>query len=114
MSKSKSKRSQRYSSEQKEHAVRLVRLRRVETGEGFGSVKAVGEQLGFGIESVRKWVHDADLAEGLVAGKDGGAAPADEARIRELEQEVKELRRVNGILRTSASFFAAELDRPHR
>jgi len=113
MSKSKSKRSRRYSSEQKEHAVRLVRLRRVETGESFGSVRAVAEQLGFGVESVRKWVHDADLAEGLVAG-DGGPAPADEARIRELEQEVKELRRVNGILRTSASFFAAELDRPHR
>jgi transposase len=113
MSKSKGKRSRRYSPEQKEHAVRLVRLRRAETGESFGSVSAVGEQLGFGIESVRKWVHDADFAEGLVAGKNG-AAPAGEARIRELEQEVKELRRVNGVLRTSASFFAAELDRPHR
>lgn len=44
-----------------------VRLGRAQTGESFGSVRAVAEQLGFGIESVRKWVHDADLAEGLVA-----------------------------------------------
>lgn len=113
MSTSKKSTNRRYSLEQKEHAVRLVRLRRDETGERHGSVTTVAEQLGFGPESVRQWVRDADHADGLI-GENGASAPADEARIRELEQEVKELRRVNGILKTSASFFAAELDRPHR
>jgi transposase len=39
---------------------------------------------------------------------------ADKTRIVELEQEVRELRRANSILRSSATFFAAELDRPLR
>ena len=113
MSTSKSRSHRRYSGEQKEHAVRLVRLRRDETGERHGSVTAVAEQLGFGPESVRVWVKQADLDDGVVAAE-GGSSPADLARIGELEQKVRELERVNGILRTSASFFAAELDRPHR
>jgi transposase-like protein len=36
------------------------------------------------------------------------------ARVRELEQEVRELRRANEILKRAASFFGAELDRQHR
>ena len=35
-------------------------------------------------------------------------------RIAELEREVRELRRANQILKSAASFFAAELDRPSR
>jgi transposase len=37
---------------------------------------------------------------------------AEAARIKELEQEVRELRRANSILRSASAFFAAELDRP--
>ena len=35
-------------------------------------------------------------------------------RIRELEQENRELRRANEILKRAASFFGAELDRQHK
>jgi transposase len=38
----------------------------------------------------------------------------DARRVRELEQEVRELRRANEILKRAASFFGAELDRQHR
>jgi transposase len=34
------------------------------------------------------------------------------ARIKELEREVRELRRANEILKSAARFFTAELDRP--
>lgn len=34
--------------------------------------------------------------------------------LRELRQEVKELRRANAILKSASAFFAAELDRPQR
>ena len=37
---------------------------------------------------------------------------AEGQRIAELEQEVRELRRANHILKTASAFFAAELDRP--
>ena len=49
---------------------------------------------------------------------DSGDRPGtttDEARrIKELEKEVRELRRANAILRSASAFFAAELDRPSR
>jgi transposase len=68
----------------------------------------VAEQLGLHPETLRGWVRQAEI--------DGGARPgtttADAQRIAELEREVRELRRVNEILKTSAAFFAAaELDR---
>jgi transposase len=39
---------------------------------------------------------------------------AEARRIKELEQENRELRRANEILKRASSFFAAELDRPQR
>jgi transposase len=43
-----------------------------------------------------------------------GTTSAEAARIAELERENRELRRANQILKSAASFFAAELDRPSR
>ena len=37
----------------------------------------------------------------------------EQAQIKELRQEVRELRRANEILKRASAFFAAELDRPH-
>jgi transposase len=52
----------------------------------------------------------ADIDEGVKPG----TTTADAERIKQLEQELKELRRANAILRSASAFFAAELDRPHR
>jgi len=90
--------------------VRLVRQLRAETGQRHGAVQRVAEQLGYGVESVRNWVKRADVNDGTRAG----TSSADAARIRDLEQEVKELRRANEILKKASAFFAAELDRPHK
>jgi transposase len=35
-------------------------------------------------------------------------------RVKDLEQEVRELQRANEILKRAASFFGAELDRQHK
>ena len=110
MSSPKGSNQRRYSPEEKETAVLLVRLRRAETGESHGSVKAVAQQLGFGVESVRAWVKQADVDDGVKPG----TTTADAQQIKALEQELKELRRANAILRSASAFFAAELDRPHR
>jgi transposase len=48
------------------------------------------------------------------AGERPGTTSEDNAKIRRLEQEVRELRRANEILKSASAFFAAELDRPHR
>jgi transposase len=49
------------------------------------------------------------------AGRRGGTTTDAQSRIKELEREVRELRRVNEILRKASAFFAqAELDRKQR
>jgi transposase len=100
----------RYSSEEKAQAVRLVRQLRKELGTDHGTVYRVARQLGYGIESVRAWVKQADVDDGVSAG----TTSADAERIKRLEQENRELRRANEILKRASSFFAAELDRPQR
>jgi len=70
----------------------------------------VAKQLGYGIESVRSWVRQADIDEGHAPG----VGTTEARRLKELEQEVGELRRANEILKRAASFFGAELDRQHK
>jgi transposase len=91
-------------------AVRLVRQLRAEVGSEYGTVKRVAGQLGYGIESVRSWVRQADIDEGVTAG----TTTAETERIKRLEQENRELRRANEILKRASAFFAAELDRPQK
>ena len=102
--------TRRYTPAEKEQAVRLVRTLRAELGTEHGTIQRVAAQLGCGVESVRSWVRQADIDDGLV----GGTTSADRQRIADLEQENKELKRANEILRRASAFFAAELDRPQR
>lgn len=88
--------------------MRLVRQLREELGTEHGTIKRVADQLGIGTESVRLWVKQAEIDDGVKPG----VTSADSARIKELEQENRELRRANAILRSASTFFAAELDRP--
>ena len=100
--------TRRYSDGEKKQAVRLVRQLRAELGTDHGTVQRVADQLGIGPESLRAWVRQADID----AGAKPGVTSAEAARIKELEQENRELRRANAILKTASAFFAAELDRP--
>jgi transposase len=102
--------TRRYSPEEKARAVRLVRQLRKELGTTHGTVQRVADQIGCGVESLRTWVKQADIDEGV----EPGVTSAQERRIRELEQENRELRRANDLLKRASSFFAAELDRPSR
>ena len=102
--------TRRYLPEEKAQAVRLVRQLRKELGTPQGTIKRVADQLGYGVESVRLWVRQADIDDGDAAGM----STADRAKMKTLEQENKELRRANEILRRASAFFAAELDRPHK
>jgi transposase len=102
--------SRRYSPAEKDQAVRMVQALRAELGSTQGTVRRVADQLGYGVESVRGWVKQAEIDSGCTPG----TTTAEQARIKELEQELREVKRANAILKSSAVFFAAELDRPHR
>ena len=60
--------ARRYTPEEKAQAVRLVRQLRAELGTDHGTVQRIAGQLGYGTESVRNWVHQADIDEGRVLG----------------------------------------------
>ena len=102
--------TRRYSDQEKVQAVRLVRQLRAELGTDQGTVCRVAKQLGYGPESVRAWVRQADIDEGVSSG----TTTAEADRIKALEQENRELRRANEILKRASAFFAAELDRPQK
>jgi transposase-like protein len=70
--------------------------------------RRVGELIDVRHETLRGWVERVEID----AGARPGISSATEARIKELEREVAELRRANEILKTASAFFAqAELDR---
>jgi transposase len=101
--------TRRYTPTEREQAVRLVRQLRRELGTDQGVVARVARQLGYGVESVRSWVKQADIDD----GDRPGTTTADAERIKALEQENRELRRSNEILRRASAYFAqTELDRP--
>ena len=76
--------------------------------EGHG--RRVARQLGYGVESVRSWVRQADIDEGLARG----FRQSSPVKVRELEQEIRRTQARQRILKRAASFFGAELDRQHK
>ena len=70
----------------------------------------VAADFDISVESVRRWVRQADIDD----GDRPGVSTAEVERIKALEQENRELKRTNEILRRASAFFAAELDRPQR
>jgi transposase len=101
--------TRRYSQAEKDRAVRAVRQLRKELGTDHGTIKRVADQLGIGVESLRSWVKQAEIDDGVKPGVTSEEA----ARIKALEQENRELKRANEILRKASAYFAqAELDRP--
>jgi len=102
--------ARRYSEAEKERAVRAVRQLRKELGTDHGTIKRVADQLGIGVESLRNWVKQAEIDDGVKPG----VTTAEAERVRQLEQENRELKRANEILRRASAFFAAELDRPSK
>jgi transposase-like protein len=72
----------------------MVRTLRAELGSDHGTVHRVARQLGYGVESVRSWVRQADIDDGYAPG----VSTAESHRVRDLEQEVRELKRAIVIL----------------
>jgi transposase len=104
----------KYPVEVQERAVAMVRELEKELGEGRGAIAQVARQLGVHPEALRYWVRRAEGGH-APAGRAAVPASAEDARIAELEKEVRELKRANEILKLASAFFAREMDpRPPR
>ena len=101
----------RYSPEVRERAVRLVREHGAEHPSEWAAIESIVGKLGCPAETLRKWVRQAERDSGL---RDGLTTAARQ-RAKELEREVRELKRINEILRKASAYFAqAERDRRPR
>ena len=103
------KKSNKFSPEVRERAVRMVQEHRGEYPSLWAAIESIAAEdrlraadaAGLGASE-----HEVDT------GQREGVTTAEAQRIKELEREVKELRRANEILKLASAFFAqAELDR---
>lgn len=102
------KKSNRFAPEVRERAVRLVQEHLDEYPSLWAAARSIAPKIGCTAETLQEWVKRTEVDAGVRAG----TTTADAQRIKELEREVKELRRANEILKTASAFFAqAELDR---
>ncbi len=100
--------SNKFSPEVRERAVRMVQEHRGEYPSLWLAVESIAPKIGCVPQTLLTWVkrHEVDT------GMREGVTTADSQRMRELERENKELRRANEILKVASAFFAqAELDR---
>jgi transposase-like protein len=100
--------SKKFSPEVRERAVRMVFEHRGEYASLWTAVESIAPKIGCVPQTLLTWVKRHEVDAGLREG-----VTRDEAkRVKELEREVKELRRANEILKLASAFFAqAELDR---
>jgi len=100
--------SNKFSPEIRERAVRMVQEHRGECPSLWAAVESIAPKIGCVPQTLLDWVKRTEID----AGSRPGTTTAEAQRIKDLERENKELRRANDILRTASAFFAqAELDR---
>jgi transposase len=101
-------RPSRYSPEVRERAIRLVREHGPEHASPWAAITSIAGKRGCTAQTLRTWVRQAERDTGQRAG----LTTDERQRLKELEREVRELKRTNEILRKASAYFAqAQLDR---
>lgn len=99
----------RHPPEVRERAVRLLREHRHEYPSRWAATVSIAKKIGCTPETLRRWSKQAEID----AGEINGTTSEERQRLRDLEREVRELKRANEILRKASAYFAqAELDGP--
>jgi transposase len=100
--------SNKFSPEVRERAVRLVLEHRGEYPSLWLAIESIAPKIGCVPQTLLTWVQRQEIDSGVREG----VTTSEAQRVKELEREVKELRRANEILKVASAFFAqAELDR---
>jgi len=101
-------RPKRFAPEVRERAVRLVLDGQEEHDSQWAAIQSIAGKIGCSPETLRNWVRQAERDQGVRPG----LTTDERDRMKDLEREVRELRRANEILRKASAYFAqAELDR---
>jgi transposase len=103
-----SKKSNPFSPEVRERAVRMVLEHRGQYPSLWAAIESIAPKIGCVPQTLNEWVKRHQIDTGI---RDG-ITTSELQRLKELERENKELRRANEILKLASAFFAqAELDR---
>lgn len=102
------KKSNNFSPEVRERAVRMVQEHRGDYPSLWGAIESIAPKIGCVPQTLHEWVKRFEFD----AGVREGVTTSEAQRVKHLEREVKDLRRANEILKLASAFFAqAELDR---
>ena len=102
------RKSPKFSPEVVERAVRMVFDAKEQYPSQWAAIESIAGKIGCTAETLRRWVRQGERDSGVREGP----TTAEQQRVKELEREVRELRRANEILKLASAFFAqAELDR---
>ena len=99
-----------YPVEQRERAVKMLLDHLDEYRSVYAACQAIGPKVGVGVESLRRWVLQAQAD----VQQHPGVTSAEQQRIKDLERGNRDLKEANEILKTALIFFARELDPRHR
>ena len=98
----------RFSPEVRERAVRLVYEHTREHTSQWAAIESIASKIGCAPQTLSSRIKRREVD----TGKRPGVTTDEQARVKALEREVKELRRANEILRKASAYFAqAELER---
>ena len=93
------KKSAQYSPEVRERAARMAFEYQKDHGSQWEAIIAISAKIGCTVESLRRWVRQAERNQ----GKRPGPTTSETQRIKALEREVRELRKANEILRLAST-----------
>ena len=100
--------SNKFSPEVRERAVRMVREHRGEYPSLWAAIESIAPKIGCVPQTLTEW----GKRDQIDSGERDGITTAEREQMKALEREVKELRKANEILKLASAFFAqAELDR---
>ena len=105
------RKSTKFSPEVADRAVRMVFDAKDQYPSQWAAIESIATKIGCTAETLRRWVRQGERDSGARSGP----TTTEQQRIKELEREVRELRKTNEILKLASAYFAqAELDRHHR
>ncbi|WP_411955742.1 IS3 family transposase [Burkholderia pseudomallei] len=100
--------SNKFSAEVRERAVRMVQEHRDEYPSQWAAIESIAPKIGCTSQTLLGWVK----REEVDSGERDGITTSERERLKALERENKELRRANEILKLASAFFAPGGARP--